>query len=503
MISNRKYSNIIFLVIGIVVLLNLLAVNYFARLDLTEDKRYTLSDATEDLLEDLAEPVTVTAYFSNNLPPQLDHIRRDLRDMLVEYDQASDGMVVYEFIDPLKDNFGEQKAQQAGIMQMQVQVREKDQMKTQIAYMGAVISMGEDKEVLPVIQTTSGMEYSLTSSIKKLSVTDKPLVGILTGHGEAGIQQMQQAVRDLSVLYQVENVVLTDTTSELMKYNTVAVIGPSDSIPQEHLQQLTSYMEQGGNLLLAIDRVDADLNSGYPMGNAVNTGLESWLSRTGVTVNSNFVLDASAVTVMVSRQQGPFTVQQPILFPYIPRVTNFGKHPVSDGLEQLVLNFTSSIDFNGDSATTFTPFLLSSEQAATQPATTFIDAGRQWQKSDFPLKNITLGAAVEGALFGIPSKMVVIADGGFPVAEGQQQINPDNVNLLVNAIDWLSDDTGLVGLRTQGATARPIDELEDGKKAFLKYLNFLLPIVLVIGYGIFRAQNNRMLRIKRMEVGHV
>ena len=99
--------------------------------------------------------------------------------------------------------------------------------------------------------------------------------------------------------------------------------------------------------------------------------------------------------------------------------------------------------------------------------------------------------------------MVVIADGDFAVSEGQQQINPDNVNLLVNSIDWLSDDTGLVSLRTQGATARPIDELEDGKKAFLKYFNFLLPIVLVIGYGIFRAQRNRMLRIKRMEVGHV
>jgi len=176
---------------------------------------------------------------------------------------------------------------------------------------------------------------------------------------------------------------------------------------------------------------------------------------------------------------------------------------VADGLEQLVLNFASSIDFNGDSALSFTPILLSSEQSATQPATTMIDAGRQWQNSDFPLKNLTLAAALEGPLFGIPSKMVVVADGGFATAEGQQQVNPDNINLLVNAIEWLSDDTGLVGLRTQGATARPIDELEDGKKTFLKYLNFLLPILLVIGYGIFRAQNNRILRIKRMEVGHV
>jgi gliding motility-associatede transport system auxiliary component len=77
------------------------------------------------------------------------------------------------------------------------------------------------------------------------------------------------------------------------------------------------------------------------------------------------------------------------------------------------------------------------------------------------------------------------------------------VNLLVNCIDWLSDDTGLLDLRTQGATARPIEEMEDGKKAAIKYLNFLVPIVLVIAYGIFRAQRNRILRNKRKEVGYV
>lgn len=503
MLSRTKYTNIILLVTGIVVVLNILAVKFFARLDLTEDKRYTLSEATRDLLAELSDPVTVTAYFSGNLPPQLDNIRRDLRDMLVEYNQASKGMVVYEFIDPLKANFGEQQAQQAGIMQMQVQVREKDQMKTQIAYMGAVINLGEEQEVLPVIQTTRGLEYNITSNIKKLAVTDKPLVGLLQGHGEPGLQSLRQAAGQLGVLYRVEPVTLTDTVNALLKYNTVAIVGPADSIPEWQLDQLTRFMEQGGHLLVAINRMDADLNSGYPMGRPVNTGLETWLNRVGLNVNDNVVLDANAVNVMVTRQQGPFTVQQPILFPYIPRVEKFADHPVSGGIEQLVMNFTSSIDFSGDSAVSYTPLLFSSEQSATQPSTTFIDAGRQWQRSDFPLKNLTLGAALEGPLFGAPSKMVVIADGDFAVAEGQQQVHPDNVNLFVNAIDWLSDDTGLIALRTQGATARPIEQLEDGKKAFLKYFNFFLPVVLVIGFGIFRAQRNKSVRTKRMEAGHV
>jgi ABC-type uncharacterized transport system involved in gliding motility auxiliary subunit len=82
-------------------------------------------------------------------------------------------------------------------------------------------------------------------------------------------------------------------------------------------------------------------------------------------------------------------------------------------------------------------------------------------------------------------------------------VNPDNLNLLINSLDWLSDDTGLVELRTQGATARPIDDLEDKKRTFLKYLNFLLPVLLALAYGIFRFQRARIIRLKRMEEGYV
>ncbi len=501
--TRKKYITIILLTLGILLLINIIAAKYFFRLDFTEDKRYTLSPATKNLLSEIDEPITIKAYFSGNLPPQLDIIRRDLRDMLVEYTQASKGMVVYEFIDPLKEENGEQKAQQAGIMQMQVEVREEDQRKAQIAYMGATIEMGDQKEVIPVIKSTSGMEYDITSSIKKLSVVDKPLVGLLTGHGEASKFNLSQAVRDLSVLYQVQNVSLNDTSDALAKYNTIAIVGPSDSLPANHIKQLDNFVARGGNLLVALNKVDVDLNSGYNLGKTINTGLGTWLDTYGVHINDNFVLDANAITVMATRQQGPYTVQSPILFPYIPQINNFSDHPVAAGLEQLVFKFVSSIDFRGDTTIKYTPLLMSSDLSATKPANSYIDPGYQWQEDDFPLKKLTLGAALEGKLKDKPAKMVVFGDANFPVAEGKQQVNPDNINLLVNAIDWLSDDTGLIALRTQGATARPIDKIEKGKKIFLKYFNFLLPILLVVIYGIYRSQRNRILRIKRKEIGYV
>jgi ABC-type uncharacterized transport system involved in gliding motility auxiliary subunit len=89
--------------------------------------------------------------------------------------------------------------------------------------------------------------------------------------------------------------------------------------------------------------------------------------------------------------------------------------------------------------------------------------------------------------------------------EGQQmqQLPADNVSLFVNAVDFLSDDTGLIDLRTKEITSRPLQALEDGQRNLLKWLNFLLPIILVLIFGLIRFQYRRNQRIKRMEVGHV
>ncbi|HAN77744.1 MAG TPA: hypothetical protein DCQ31_08205, partial [Bacteroidales bacterium] len=112
---------------------------------------------------------------------------------------------------------------------------------------------------------------------------------------------------------------------------------------------------------------------------------------------------------------------------------------------------------------------------------------------------------LEGAIVGSQkSQMVVVSDADFVINQQQgQQVQPDNVNFMVNAIDFLSDDTGLVELRTKGIAFRPLDELEDGTRTMLKYLNFLLPILLIIIYGIFRMQKNKITSIKRMQNDYV
>ncbi|MFA6482724.1 MAG: GldG family protein, partial [Bacteroidales bacterium] len=252
----KKTTTFLIAALGIIVLVNILADNFFFRMDLTSDHRYTLSKASKNIVKGLKEPVTISAYFSNNVPAELARTKRDFKEMLVEYANLSKGQIVYEFIDPSKDQETEQKAMSAGIQPVIANIREKDQVKQQKVYLGAVIAMGEESENIPFMQPGAAMEYALSSAIKKISVKNKPAIGIIQGHGEPGIAAMSQVYTALNVLYEVEPVFITDTTKNLAKFNTIALIAPKDTIPPSHLAQLDEFLARGGKMLIAINRVE-------------------------------------------------------------------------------------------------------------------------------------------------------------------------------------------------------------------------------------------------------
>jgi ABC-type uncharacterized transport system involved in gliding motility auxiliary subunit len=149
------------------------------------------------------------------------------------------------------------------------------------------------------------------------------------------------------------------------------------------------------------------------------------------------------------------------------------------------------------------PIVRTSDKAGLQQSPLFFNVQKQWTQNDFPMHNIVVGAAFSGKIAGnTNSKMIVIANGDFAVnGEGQAavQLPPDNINLFVNSIDWLSDESGLIELRTKGVTSRPLEAIEDGSKTFYKYMNFLLPMLLIVGYGFFRSQMKRSQKMRRME----
>ncbi|MBK7231858.1 MAG: Gldg family protein [Saprospiraceae bacterium] len=488
---NQYFSKIVIAILAFIVI-NLAARWISFRFDLTQNKEFTLSKATRDILKNLDDKVTIKAYFSKDLPVDIAKTTEALTDLLSEFKNISNGQVEYEFISPNDDQAKEEEAMKAGIQPVMINVREKDQAKQLKAFLGMILQYKEKKEVIPLVQPGTAMEYAVTTSIKKLTVTNKPKIGFIQGHGEASLQEMGQVFQSLDILYDVQSVYLTDSTNT-SEFKTIVLVKPSDSIPPSHLQALDQYVYKGGNLIIAMNQVEANLQQG--LATASSTGLDVWLSTKGIFVDSALVRDVACGSVQVQQQSGFFSFSTPVQLPYLPLIQNFTDHPVTKGLDRIIFQFASPIRYQGSD--NWTPLILSSDKSASEKVPLMIDIQKQWTHADFSEKNICMGGLLELKSGG---RMIVYGDGDFPVGQGRnQQVNEDNVSLLVNGIDWLSDDTGLIELRTKAVQTRPIKELDDASRSMYKYVNFLLPIGLVLIYSVYRSAQSRRKRQNRME----
>ncbi len=500
--KNKVFTQLAIL-IAIVITVNMISSSSFFRLDFTADKRYTLGKATKDILRDLDNTVTIKAYFSEKLPPQLVSNRRDFEDQLIEYESLSGGNLVYEFVSP-DDEEKEREAQANGISPLIINVQENDRAEQVKAYMGVIIQMGDEKEIIPVVQPGVSMEYALTSAIKKLSVQDKPKIAILQGNGEPDLQASSQVLGQLSVLYDVDPYALTDTAEIPTNYEAIAIINPTDTLPNTHLAKLDRYLAKGGGIYLAYNYLQFD-NSRNFLSGGKDIGLKGWLEQKGIYFRNAYLIDDNCGAVSVRRQLPPFgIVNQQIRFPYFPVITNFSDHPISKGLESVRFSFINPIDIQvKDSAITYTTLANTSAKSGVVNAPTILDLEKKWQLSDFTDGNQAVAVAAEGPLASpTPAKIVVVANGDYATnGAGNQarQIGEDNVNFAINAIDWLSDDTGLIDLRTKGITSRPLEQLEDGERFVIKYANVFAPIILLLVYAFVRKQQYFKKRQKWIE----
>lgn len=502
----KKRQNLttgILLMAAIVVVVNVFSYFYFFRIDLTKDRRYTLSDATLDILSSLKKPVTVTAYYTENSIPVISRARADLKDLLTEYAAHSGNKVVFNFVNPNKNDSLETIARKNGITPFPVQIREKDEMKSVKVYLGAVVKMGDKSDVLPIIDPNTSLEYLLSNSIKKLSIDKKPWLGLLEDNGEPTMDEMSQVNASVSALHAFQAAHLNDS-AYLRQYNTVALVDPTDSFTRGQLRQLDGVLARGGGILMTYSGLDPDLRNG--VGRLANSGLTQWLASKKIVLDDRYLIDTRCGIVTVPQNMGGMNYNAQISFPFLPQISNFSNNPVTKNLGSIMFPFTTDIRFTGDtSAVKFIPLAYSSSESGLVPAPVRFDISHKWQHSEFPLSNLVVAAAFKGLEGNKDSRLILIANNDFAVngKEGPNQkqvrLNDDNVNLFSNAVDWLSDNTGLIDLRGKDVKFVPIKDVSDAKKLFLKYFNFLLPILLVLLYGIVRMQVKKRIRTKRME----
>lgn len=167
-ILTKKEDRIItfILVLIIIILINAIVVQFSPTLDLTNDSIYSLSEESKLMLKSLKEPMTVKLFITPNLPPPFSTYERYVKDLLTQYKSSGKGNFNFEIINATKDP---SQAREYGIQPSQISVLEKDQTQTKVAYLGMAILYGDSIESIPFIQSTEGLEYRMSTLIRKMA----------------------------------------------------------------------------------------------------------------------------------------------------------------------------------------------------------------------------------------------------------------------------------------------------------------------------------------------
>lgn len=490
-------KNTIYILIA-VILLNIVSCFVFVRWDFTANKRYSLSIVSKKIVKNNKLPVVVDFYVTEDLPQDLTKLANEFLALLKEYKSESDADFT---VNTVYTNTSEKstRATDAGIQPIFKEFHEGNFDKIQKIYIGAVFKIGNTQAVLPFINYTTSLEYEITRLIKQANNPIKPNIGFLTGHDETTLPRMPQLIDELSHLTEI-NVVSLDGVTSLNKYNVICIIGPKDTFTPSEIEILNAYLKQGGRLFIALNHAVMQLNNYNGFIN--RTGLENMLEKKGLKVKYDFVIDNNCSTVTIYQQYGMFSWPSTVSFPYLPVITNFSNHIITLGLNSMLLPYTSSIEkVKTTSAYIYTPLAKSSSVSGIQQAPISFDYQKQWTRNDFRHPHNTVAALLTND--DDHSAIVTIANADFITNETIMAGYVDNINFAVNSIEWLADNSGLIKLRNKFTTFSALEPIDDYTKEFLKYFNFILPILIIVVASLIAFRKKQRKRINRSRPGYL
>lgn len=522
------------LIFGILVLVNFLSSRRFVRMDLTEDKRYTVSKSTKDVIKNLDDIVTITVYFSTE-PARVGQLLQDVRDVLDEYNAFSRRLQI-DYVNPVDMDDGEkQELRFKGIQEGPINVFEKDKAVIANVYRAISIGYSGKEEVLPIVQSTVNLEYELTSAIVKVTTKEAKTVGFLTGHDEYDINAQSQANQQLRQLldknaagqYNVTTVDLHSGEPVDTTVTTLVVAGPKQLLTEREKYEIDQFIMRGGKALFMIDPITMQPQTlqGAPLA----TGLNDLLEHYGVKLGNNLIGDRR-LHDSVQLQQGRMTFIQPYIYFVKIHKSNFSKeNSITSQLEELTLPWTSSLETVPIEGIKATPLAKTTEFGQSFQGVYNLMPGSPIPPTD--LQVYTVASALEGKFKSfysnkevpsieqaeepsdnndvhtqdatsetedrttitesIDTQIIVVGTGGLLT-----QLNPNSAKFFLNCIDWLTLGDTLIGIRSHSITSRPLNEVSGLTKNFIKYLCTIGIPLLVVIIGLIRYLLKR--RVKRL-----
>jgi gliding-associated putative ABC transporter substrate-binding component GldG len=475
-----------------ILLLNLIARNWYKRYDFTDTKMYSLSSSTEQVIKKIDDLLNIKVYFSENLPGEYGNNRRYLQDILEEYAAISKGKIRFEFFVPDSDDELEKEAQKSGVQPVQLQVIEKDEAVVKKVFMGVAIYFEDKREVIPVVLSTTGLEYEITTRIKKLVEKDKKFVGMVEPDNEdiqtntfSQILRQRYEVRPLDLSNEIPN-----------NINVLILTGIKDSLDVKKYDHLNKFINNGGNIFVALNPLSVDLQT--QRAEVFQSDIFDLLRLYGFTLTENLILDKNCGRVNVMQDMGFMRMNVPMEYPFLPIIRTFNKEEsLVSGLEQVHVFFSTEIQFDSVGVNVNrVPLFSSSNKSGVM--TGFYNLSPD-PKQNPQLKNLNQPGKVVAARSdltsnetGLISQLILVADNRFLTDDGGGAV-PENHIFMMNAIDFLMGDKDLMALRSREITDRSLNEelVTDDARSTWKWINGLLPSLLIVGFGFWRLQMHK------------
>lgn len=436
--ANVKRTHLLQLVLGLVLILffNIVGYYIFARLDLTSEKRYTLSKSTKKMLKSVDDVVFIRCYLEGEIPADYKRLRNETKEMINQF-RSYNPNIEFEFRNP--NDFKDKKEQaefyqrlfEMGFQPILKTSQQKDGQVRQYMFPYLEITHKGEKKIVSLISTkgtgeesiinssVQNLEYNIYNGIRSLMTTSKDRVAIIRGHGEWELASIWDFITGINEFYAVDTLTINERINALTerqydsvknnvsmrnKYKALVIAKPLSVFSYKDLYILDQFVMHGGRILWLVDPLLCSMDSlqANPETFAVTnyTGVEDPLFKYGVRLNTNLVMDMQAAKVPIVTGVYGDNTPQFSFFPwnFFPIVSPNPNHIITSKVNPVKLEFVSSIDTIQNNITK-TPLLVSSANSRIMNTPAIISLEMLKQKQDprlFNMPNLNLAMLLEG-----------------------------------------------------------------------------------------------------------
>ncbi len=543
----KEIKSGLFLAAG-VVLLNLLSTQLFFRLDLTAEKRYSISEVSKNTVKSLETPINITLYLDGELPAGFRKLQKSILKKIADYNAYSSQRINLQIVDPYEIIDAKKRDQlfaelvQKGIQPTDIRQNTDRGTTTRLIFPGAIIGYGDKQLSVNLLKNNpvhaeinlnssiEDLEYKFTATFSELMTTEKQTVAFLNGQYELNEYELHDITEALSEKYIVDQLTVSGLKQKAKQVKILLIANPMKSFTEEEKFGIDQYLMGGGRIIWLVEPVSVSLDSlstGYmTLAFPQNLNLEDQLFRYGVRLNANLVQDAECLLILVNTApKGSPAKFKPAPWYFSPLLTPSANHVISRNMNRVKAEFVSSVDTVGKNDRVRKTVILSTSPyslvSQTPLEVSLSSINNPPDRRLFHQPSQTVGILLEGTFesvfknrmvdsFGIknsevktesqPTKMIVISDGNlianqYRMQDGKPDFLPlgydrnsqqtyGNKDFILNAVNYLCDDGGLMELRSRVFKIRLLDKVKiKESKTTWQLVNVAIPLVLISLFG--------------------